>query len=229
VNIKILVGFELHRRSNGTEMKALLFLSIILPVGFLAAFRLSGVLKEPATVERITQEPVTLTLSRPSATIAMTDSTIQNGWAIEGASILAGLQIYGYRENSGDPPYNDHDGLTFRAYINVSSTHGLINGAKISFHPLDDNAVVFVSEERWTLLLENASLTAFQYFGTEDTEAYLEVDVKNSSCSLSNQLYWIFLDENTESHAAEITMEVTYAGATSILLVTVPFRLEMVQ
>jgi len=196
-------------------------------VGLLATFRFAGVLKEPPEAERITLEPVTLTLQRPSETFERIDRPAQNVWTQEGASITAGIDIATYHEGCAESPFYGYDGLTFRTYVNASVARGRLSTVKISFHPVDANAVVFVSEARWALDLENATLISLHYWGTNETDAYIKANVLNSSCSVSDQIYWVFLDEN-ESHELEITVEIAHTRENAIKIVTIPIELRMV-
>jgi len=215
------------KRPNGTEIRALFILSIIVPVGLVASFRLTGILKEPPELERITLEPVTLTLQRPSGTLEGINGSAQNVWTQEEASITAGIYICSYLEGASCSPFYGHDGVTFNTYVNVSLAKGRINTAQITFRPLDGNAVLLVSEERWSLRLENATLISLHYWGTNETDAYIKASVLNLSCSVSDQIFWVFLDEN-ESHELEITVEVAHTRENAIKIVTIPIELRMV-
>lgn len=216
------------KKLNGTEIKALLILSIVVPVGLLAAFRFTGILGEPpeVCVERITVEPVTLALQRPLETCERIDTSAQNVWTQESASITAGIDIATYSEGFLESPFYGCDGLTFKTYVNASVARGYLSTVRICFHPVDANAVVFVSEQRWSLDLENAMLTSLRYWSTNETEAYIKANVLNSSCSVSDQIFWVFLDEN-ESHELKITVEVVHTDETTTKIITIPIRLRI--
>jgi len=207
-------------------MKTLFILSMIVPLGLLATFRLAGILEEPPEVERITVEPVTLNLTRPSETVERINKSVQNEWAQEGASIIASIKVLSYLEGATSAPFWGHDGLVFKTYVNVSFSQGRVTTVKISFRPLDGNAVLLVSEERWSLRLDNATLTALHYWGTNETDAYIKANVLNSPCNVSNQIFWVFLDEN-ESHELQINVEATFFGETSSKIITIPIKLKM--
>lgn len=215
------------KRLKGTETKALLILSIVVPVGLVISFRLTGMFNEPSNVERITLEPVTLTLSRPSETTTVTNTSVQNERTQEGLSILVGVKIYSYQEGpKTPPPYYGNDGLMFQTYVNASFSQGRIDNIKISLHLLDGKAVLFVSEERWDLLAHNATLTALQYWAANETDAYIKATVLNSPVSISDAFYWVFLDEN-ESHELEINVEIAHTDENAIKIVTIPVELKM--
>jgi hypothetical protein len=215
------------RKLEGTEMKTLFILSIVVPVSLLTTFKLTGILQEPPSVERIMLEPVALTLSRPNETTALNNLSVQNAWTKEALSILIGVKIYSYREGPNTPePYDGHDGLMFQTYVNASFSQEHIDSIKISLHPLDENAVLLVSEERWNLLANNATFTALQYLGANETEAYIKAKVSNSPVSISDSFYWVFLDES-ESHELQITVEATHINKTSTELVTISLTLKI--
>jgi hypothetical protein len=60
---------------------SLALLSIMIPVGLLATFRLTGVLEEPPTPEIITTETVKWSMQRPAETIFEIGETIENSYA----------------------------------------------------------------------------------------------------------------------------------------------------
>jgi len=216
------------KRPNGTEIRALFILSIIVPVGLVTSFRLTGILKEPPKVERITLEPVTLTLSRPTETIAITNKSVQNEWTQESALITANIDILSYHEGWADSPFYGYDGLTFKTYVNASVVRGYLSTVKISFHPVDAKAAVFVSEERWDLHLENATLISLHYWGANETDAYIKANALDSSCSVGSYIFWILLDENIQSHELQITAEVIHISEASSGIITIPIRLRII-
>ena len=222
-----MVAFAKLRGLNGREMKALFILSIVAPVGLLAAFRLTGVLREPATVKRITLETATLTLVRPTETTEKMIQSVQNQWTQGNTSVTVGVEILAYGEGFASPPYNGRDSLNFRTYVNATSKSGYFSSILLSFHPLDSNSLVFLDTNPWSLEALNASIVGVRYYGTSETEAYAKINAFNSSCRINDQIYWIFLDENDQSHDLQITVQVAYTGETSDQIISIPINLEI--
>jgi hypothetical protein len=207
-------------------MKTLFILSMIVPVGLLAMFRLTGVLKQPAEAERITVDPVTLTLTRPTETVDNMNKTFQNQWTQKEASIIAGATIYSYREGAAGEPFCGHDGLVLNVFANASFPQGYISSMSISLNLSNDSSIVVLDMNPWSLQLINATLTSTNYFGTNETGAYIKANVLKQSCCIADQIFWVFLDEDG-SHELQINVEVTFFGETSSEIITIPLKLEM--
>ena len=211
----------------GQKWKLLMLMSIVVPMSLLVSLRLTGVLKETTIeVEEIALEPVTLNLSRPSETLERLNKSAQSKWTKEGISMTMGIHICSYLEGALAPFYC-HDGLTFKTFANASSRQGYFTSMSISFHLLDNNSMVFLDTNRWSLEVLNGSIARLMYFGTNETDAYIEADVLNASCSLRDQIFWVLLDEHNQSHELQITMEVMHVNKTEAKIITVPIVLKM--
>jgi hypothetical protein len=224
-----MLRFSKLKKPNATEMKALFILSIVLPVGLLASFRLTGVLKKPPETQKIILETQTLILSRPHETMTIANKSVQNTWINGRSSVVLFVEVRSYREGSSIPPYYGRDGVRFKTSVDA----GLLNSrpittVKISFHVSDENSTVFVSEERWNLHLNNATLTGFQYLGTISSDAYISAQASNLTFAITDEIYWVFLDEHDEAHELQVTAEITHPGEASMEKVTVPIALRMI-
>jgi hypothetical protein len=200
-------------------------LGTILAVALLA-FRLGHTPEEPTT-ETFTAEAVNLSMERPSDTIERFGQDVQKEWTQEENSIIVGIHVCSYREGSSDLPFMGHDGLTFITYVNASFGHGTIDSILIGFHLLEGNATVFLSENPWDPQLENATIVEIRNNGTNEKDAYVEAKPSSLSCSIQDQIYWVFLDENNEDHQMEIKAQVVHQNRTTRKITTVPIMLEM--
>lgn len=191
----------------------------------LFAFKLGQTPEEPTT-ETFTAEAVNLSIERPSDTINI-PREVQNEWTQEETSIIAGIKVFSYCEGAGSAPFMDHDGLTFATYVNASFGDGTIDSILVSFHLFEGNANVFLSENPWALELENATIVAMRNIGTNEKDAYVEAKPSSLSCSIQDQIFWVFLDENNEDHQMEIRVQVVHQNRTTRKITTVPIMLEM--
>lgn len=123
--------------------------------------------------------------------------------------------------------FGDFKSVVFWLHFRWSFAQGRINNVKITFCPLDGNSVLLVSEERWSIQLDNATLIALNYWGTNETDAYIKANVLGSSCSIRDQIFWVLLDEHNQSHELKITMEVMHVNETKAKIITVPIVLKM--
>ncbi len=212
----------------GQKWKLLMLMSIVVPMGLLVSLRLTGILKETTTeVEEIALEPVTLNLSRPSETLEFINKSAQSKWTKEGTSITIGIHICSYLEGTLAAPFYGHDGLTFKTFANASSRQGYFTSMSISFHLLDNNSMVFLDTNPWSLEVLNGSIARLMDFGTGETDAYIEADVLDASYSFRDQIFWVLLDENNQCHELKITMEVMHVNETEAKIITVPIVLKM--
>lgn len=213
----------------GKRWKLLTLMSIIVPVSLLVSFRLGGVFKEPETkVEEITLEPTTLTLLRPSETSEIINRSARHVWTRVGASTIADIMVLSYLEGAASMPFCGHDGLVFKTCVNTSSRKGHFTTMLISFLPRDNNSIVSLDANPWSLEVFNGSIVDTRHFGTNETEAYIKANVLNSPCSIKDQIFWVLLDEHNESHELQVTIEVTHVNETEIKIITIPIVLKMV-
>lgn len=214
--------------SLGQRWKLLTLMTIIIAVSLLVSFRLAGVFKEPETkVEEITLESATLTLLRPSETLENINKSAQNKWKQEGASITLDIDICSYRKGAAMAPFYGHEGLTFKTYVSTSSRKGYFSSILISFHPFNNNSIVLLDTNPWSLEVLNGSIVGMMYFSTNETDAYIKTKILDSSCSIRDQIFWVLLDEHNESHELQITIEVMHVDETGAKIITVPIVLKM--
>lgn len=200
-------------------------LGVILPIALFAAFKL-GEAPEEITTETFAAEAVNLSVERPSESTNLPQQ-IQNEWTCNETSVKMRIKISSYAEGRVSAPYDGNDGLVFQIHANASFAHGNINSILINFHLLDGNASIFISEERWSLELKNATMVAMRYLGTSKEDAYIEAKPSNLSCSIKDQIFWVFLDENSENHQMQVTVKVVHQNGTTRKIITVPITLEM--
>lgn len=211
----------------GRKWKLLMLMSIVVPMSLLVSLRLTGVLKETTIeVEEITLEPVTLNFSRLSETLERLNKSAQSKWTKEGTSVTMGIHICSYLEGALAPFYG-HDGLTFKAFANATSRQGYFTSMSIGFHLLDNNSMVLLDTNPWSLEVLKVSIARLMYFGTNETDAYIEADVLNASCSIRDQIFWVLLDEHNQSHELQITMELMHVNGTAAKIITVPIVVKM--
>ncbi|MGD8506788.1 MAG: hypothetical protein PVF15_09025 [Candidatus Bathyarchaeota archaeon] len=207
--------------------KPLALLSIVVPISLLVTFRLSGILQQPTDPERITLEPATLIISRPSETTERINKSAQNEWTQNGVSVTARIHVFAYLEGAASAPFWSRDGLTLKTYVNASSTNGYFSSMLMSLHPLDNDSLVFLDLNPWSLKALNCSIVNIRDFGVNETDAYIKCNVLNSSCSVCDQIFWVFLDEKNEAHEIRITVEATYTVEAAIKVIAIPLTLRI--
>lgn len=212
---------------NGKSWKVALLFFIIVPVGLLVTFGLTDVFKQPVvTTKTIVVEPVNWSFERPSEAMKI-EQLIENQWKYLDEEIHIGVKVLSYYEKDVSEPFWGHDGVVFKTYVNASFTQGYINTIRINFTILDDSAVLFVSRNPWSLQLDNATLKKINYFGTNETDGYIEANILKQSCCIKDQIFWVFLDENYENHELQVTSEVTHTNETACETITIPIKMKI--
>jgi hypothetical protein len=200
-------------------------LGVILPIALFAAFKL-GEAPEEITTETFAAEAVNLSVERPSESTNLPQQ-IQNEWTYDGTKVVLGVTVYEYRENSDDLPYDGNDGLVFQIHANASFTHGNTDHVTITFHLLEGNASLFIDTNPWSLQAHNANILDKRIVGTNEVDAYIIAQPQLLSYSVETQIFWVFLDENSENHQMQVTVKVVHQNGTTRKIITVPITLEM--
>ena len=206
---------------------SLAILGILVPVGLLVTFRITGILQEPiAAPENITVEAVSWQMDRPSKTLEFSSQRVENSYINNDVSVGIGVQIHAYRDDSLSLPFDGRDGVEFGVYVNATFEPGLAASFAVRFCPIDYNAVVFVSQQ--ALVTDNITVTRMKQIST-DAEAYILAKATSSSCYLSTQVYWVFKAQNIEDHQLKVVLEFTYRNISFYKKVVLPIVLEMVK
>lgn len=200
-------------------------LGVILPIALFAAFKL-GEAPEEITTETFAAEAVNLSVERPSESTNLPQE-IQNEWTCNETSVKMRIKISSYAEGRVSMPYDGNDGLVFQIYANASFAHGNTDHVTITFHLLEGNASLFIDTNRWSLQAHNANIIDKRIIGTNEVDAYIIAQPQLLSYSVKTQIFWVFLDENSENHQMQATVKVVHQNGTIRKIITVPITLEV--
>lgn len=207
--------------------KALALLSIVIPIGSLAALRLTGVLEGPPTVETITVEAVSWNMSRPSR-ITTIDEWTKNFYTDGKASVGLGVHIQEYIENMLDwPSDGDDDIVSLRIVATANLSQGFIYSVIINFSRTDTLADIVFQQTPSSMELQNLEIRKIRDLGASTREAYFETAALNQpkNATLSIIAYLIFLDANNADHWVTVNLETTYFNGTAYQKVIMPIKL----
>lgn len=210
------------RRLNGREYKALFILSLVVPLGLLAAFRLTGILEEPTTItETITLDAVKWEISRPTGDIVHIDHELNTSYLTDSISVEMCLVIGVYHNN--DPAYDYHDHMSLRPEINAItlSPNGFIRSVNILFGI--DCQPSFIS---WIeFRCENLSLTSSSGY-----KAWVKsIGISNpTQINFSATAEWSILTSNSLTHQVEIAYGIVYFDGSTYKEIIQPFNLKLV-
>jgi hypothetical protein len=218
------------KKLNGREMKALWVLSILVPISLLTMFRFAGVLHEPPLPETITVNEATWIIERPSSHVYV-DERVENNFTSDVLSAKLSVFIGAYEENARYIPFEwgsvGRDGVIFRPYINLTFTQGSIESILISFHPSETTVALYVHSSVPPLREHNLTVTEIEpsEWAENHGDAFIKAEASRSPCGLDTQVYWVFDDENNQSHQLEVTLEIVYFNENASQEITIPIVL----
>jgi len=214
------------------KIASLTLLSIMVPISLLAGFRITGLIQEPYT-EVITTDDVVWTHERPPLKHLNAgggyefDTMVKNFYGNDDIAVELIVHVYYYWENHDCWTFGIRDQVDFRVYVNVSMGQMSDSRIMVKYCPKDGNAIVWVHNDPFFLIAENASVTDIEQIGTDATEAYAAARALSSSYRLFTWNDWLFSDENLEDHTLEITLEMTYRDGIANRKIVLPIVLEM--
>ena len=207
------------------------FLSIMVPIGLLATFRLTGVLQESPKPETITIESVDWNMSRPIDLLdpIVVAEKIENSYTDGLASVRLGIIVDHYHEN--DKIYGfGKDILVFAVYVNASISEGFIESMDVYFREEGNSCMVWLYRDPDWITLVNLKVTNIidRYNAMEN---YVKACIKTVGLNQPKYVYmwrpvgWNLLDENDSDHELEITLELSYRYGSVYRKVVIPIVL----
>lgn len=219
--------------------KAALLLSIVVPVGLLTAFKVTGVLREPTTPitvsETITLETVKRELERPSSTIS-TEERIRSLYD-DDLLINQNIFIHHYVEEMQD--YGGSDCVSMIINVTATVQEGYLVNAYVAFHEDYQPSQVYMpspeSEPVFYASLENLSIIdsacAFErwWLLENNTKAFIKAAGENSpnAVYLWAPAHWILRSPNNYTHQMQIICEITYFNGSAYKKVVQPYLLKI--
>lgn len=218
------------KRPSGESLKhrwiPLALICIVIPVGILAAFRLTGVLHEPQTLEVGTADPVYWNISRPLNFVTI-DKNIENVYTHGVASVKLKVHVSSYFKD--EPTLGDFLWLNIVGAINVSD--GFIYSLVMKFSGIDADAfldvVADVRDKDW-VEFQNLTISTVCDSGCANEPYVNAVSVNQpKQCLLRIAAFWVFFDENDVNHWMTTNLEVTYFNGTAYQRISMPIFLGM--
>jgi hypothetical protein len=203
---------------------SLAVLAIIIPIGVLTTFKLTGIIPEPQTIAKtIEAETITWNMTRPSEVKTFHDLAVENFYSDTIASISLGVHVDHYLENSED--LGDSLWVTINSTMQVQK--GFIYSVCIRFSQTDDNAFLSIHKIPPWPKTYNLNIADLVTLGSNTQRAYasaIYVDQPEKS-SLEIMVSWHFLDPNNMSHWITASLETVYFNGTAYRKVIMPIQL----
>jgi len=212
------------KRPNRTQTKAFFILSIIVPVGLLATFRLTGILQEPLSPLTVTAQEVVWNIRHPAAEMDIAEEVI-NFYSDNITLVSLNVFVVEYEQSYLFYGIPESHGLRLMLSGAVNVSGGFIHSIILRFSQLDSNSTLDIMEDSDAVETYNTKLERIcDWLSDSYVEGYGVNQPKY--CKLSINARWSFLDiEKNVEHYMRTDLEVTYFDGTTYRRVIVPIRL----
>lgn len=217
------------RSLNGREWSAVFILSIVVPVGLLTTFRLTGIVQEPATItETITLEPARWESEPILYNIDIWD-VLETTYNNSEISLAQSILVEDYSDEV--LAFDGSNTLTVCANTTATATNGYIYEVYWSFREDYENSRVdLLWGEKWRVKLGNLSLISYVHWLNGDAKAFFDAGNANGSSSVYlwfPGIHWVLrsINSRNETRLLEITCEVTYFNGSTFKKIVQPFHL----
>lgn len=180
--------------------------------------------KEITITENTTLAPVTWTFQRPSQNTII-NHTLKSSYFQDQLHAMFQVWISHYIEGVSD----QHDHLDIRLRINatVNNANGFVEKVHLWASKDQKSMIEWLNTE---CKIENLSLVVMKHGYPESMQAYVGLVGINHTQGVyaSEEMCWIFLTSNLQSHQLEIACEIIYYNGTAYNMVVQPFQLNMI-
>jgi len=211
-----------------------LLLSIIIPVGLLMAFRLTGILREPLTIsseisETITLDPVHWHFERPCGYLNLNES-VEARYTDE-VSTYQKINIGGFTYK--DSYYGGSDSLFLTPNITAQVEKGFITDLHVGFNDSYERSQIDFHEIEYKVKLSNLALTNYSdvdwFHPYPRSDFFINLAGVNfpKNISFYTPVDWALYSPYNQTHQLEITSEITYYNDSVLKKIIQPFMLEI--
>lgn len=214
--------------------KVAFLISIIIPVGLLVTFKLTGILQGPITIsETKTLQPVKWKFDRLGVSCKMKDEV--NASHLEhDFSMNQSVFIDHYFEASSD--YGGRDSVSMLVSIRAEVFDGHIESVYMVFRENYTKSKVYFfgmvrDPHQFTHKFENLSLVNFAHMGRGYEDYYMKGFLELAGVDdprgiyIRQPVHWILPSSYNQTHQMEITFQVTYFNGTTYNRIDQPFQL----
>ncbi len=196
----------------------------------LTAFKTTGLIQEPLTINEITTtDTVIWNMTRPSMMTRVYEN-LSNSYADENIKTSSQFEILEYVENGLDFPSWGNDYLRLRIRVRANVSDGFIYKMRIEFSETEPDANLRIYDDFRTIELDGCKQTSVQILGDQGRVAHFEaygVD-QPRNCSMGILVAWIFLDDNKAGHGIMATLETICFNGTVYKQVNIPISSDVI-
>lgn len=212
--------------SSKKKWVSITLLSIIIPVGLLVTFRLSGTIQEPLTPQIIEVTTVSWTIPRPSHDDETISDTVRNIYQDYLAFIELNVTLCKYEENGDYWPFENGDGFLMGLKATANLNSGFVHSVVIRFYNSDKNTSLAIHKDPDAIRLYNVELK--EIVDMEPT-SFIKVSGVNqlNKSGLEISPIWMFYDQSNVDHQMTVTLEAIYFNGTAYREAVIPIQLEV--
>lgn len=212
---------------SGNNWKALLLLSIVVPVSLLTTFKLTGLLGEPSTMaETITLQPITWMFDRPY-NYTVFDKNLQAPYSSDCMTGTFELDVVDYLESIGAQP------ATVRMVVSINLTNNKnvsIENVHLTFNDTYQGSGLEFQHTNVDYQFVNLSLVKI-VDATSGINNYAFISLAGLNYPSHVYLYWVtywkLSSLHTQSHELNATYDVTYYNGTAYNEIVQPFQVQI--
>jgi hypothetical protein len=214
--------------SSNRKWFSLAALAIIIPIGLLTTFKLTGIMPESATVaETIEVDAITWNMTRPPDTVGFVGKKTENRYDDSLTKIEMYVHVFNYFENLEE--LGDCSSFSVNASAHVEE--GFVYSMFVGLSEIDPEAVLIIPRSDPWLEMYNLKTESAVTTGSNSREAYIRATALNqpADCSLKIDVSWHFLDtkQNNLDHHVTVTVEtIVYNGSAYKRIIT-PIKMNM--
>ena len=207
--------------------KVLTLLSIVVPVGLLASFRLTGILpspEEPIIIAETTTLDVTRWEFERMGDFYRLEDTLEGFYEGDNFSVTLDMLVWAYGEYGH---YGGSDCLKLIVNVSASSTIGHVESLNLFFRDNLYNSRIHYYYTNPYIITENLSRV---YFKDWAREVYINFTGVNNPGSVYfwGPIDWIMYSPANQSHEMDAFFEATYFNGTVYKRVVQPFQLRLI-
>ncbi|MDH5482106.1 MAG: hypothetical protein OEY22_04405 [Candidatus Bathyarchaeota archaeon] len=199
-------------------------LAIIVPVGLLTTFKITGIIREPLAPEIVNVEAVFGNVTRPES-YTFIDRVVENHYDNGFSRVKMYAHVIDYEEKH--PTFGEHIWLSITATAQLQEGFIYSMLLKLSVHDADSCLVIVLLFPWGAPLTENLKTERTDTTGTQTNEAYVYAtgidEPKN--CFIRIIVTWQFLDRRILDHWMTATLETTYFNGTAYQKVIIPVKI----
>lgn len=207
------------------KLKAILILSVVLPVSLLVTFRLTGILEEPPIPEFRMGDTVVWSAKKFQSTRTLSEP-VESFYQDDAVSINFTIIIGTYHVYSPRYGLKDWVGLSIVATANTS--FGFIHSMDINFSRTDGDSFLDPINDPDNIKTYGVSIWRHDSLATSTSEAHVMAKAGNqtSYAYLSILADWVFFNKDSDN-SLTITLETTIFNGTAYIRTIMPIQLEV--